>query len=187
MNSNSICPWYPGIKVSPQEWNLSERNRIIALWLVCPNFYGWDKSQTCNLVFHPHEQVFGGNAISKIESQYSGTNNTAFLRYSSTFSDEKKMQCMMCFALPQCLNLLLYPLVWNKFLKNPFMCELTLYILFHSRFTCLSMQTFDVVPSPFYQCLIIMVFDARLRIFILVAWILMTGKQMNAIGKLSTG
>jgi len=36
--------------------------------------------------------------------------------------------------------------------------------------------TFDVVPSPFYQCLIIMVFDARLRIFIPVAWILMTGK-----------
>ena len=121
MNSNSICPWYPGIKVSPQEWNLSERNRIIALWLVCPNFYGWDKSQTCNLVFHPHEQVFGGNAISKIESQYSGTNNTAFLRYSSTFSDEKKMQRMMSFAL----HLILYPWVRIKFLKHPSMCELT--------------------------------------------------------------
>eukprot|EP00804_Cyclotella_cryptica_P003775 CCRYP_008952-RG/>CCRYP_008952-RG protein AED:0.38 eAED:0.62 QI:0/0/0/1/0/0.33/3/0/196 len=36
--------------------------------------------------------------------------------------------------------------------------------------------TFDIVPHPFYQCLIIMVFDARLRIFIPVAWILMTGK-----------
>ena len=36
--------------------------------------------------------------------------------------------------------------------------------------------TFDIVPHPFYQFLIIMVFDARLRIFIPVAWILMTGK-----------
>ena len=36
--------------------------------------------------------------------------------------------------------------------------------------------TFAIVPHPFYQCLIIMVFDARLRIFIPVAWILMTGK-----------
>ena len=31
MNSNSICPWHPGIKVSPQEWDRSERNRIIVL------------------------------------------------------------------------------------------------------------------------------------------------------------
>ncbi len=31
MISNSICPWHPGIKVSPQEWDCSERNRIIAL------------------------------------------------------------------------------------------------------------------------------------------------------------
>jgi hypothetical protein len=36
--------------------------------------------------------------------------------------------------------------------------------------------TFDVVPSPIDQCLIIMVFDARLHIFIPVAWLLMTGK-----------
>lgn len=36
--------------------------------------------------------------------------------------------------------------------------------------------TFDIVPHPFYQCLIIMIFDARLKIFIPVAWILMSGK-----------
>ena len=35
---------------------------------------------------------------------------------------------------------------------------------------------FDAAPSPFYRCLIIMVFDAKLHIFIPVAWILMTGK-----------
>jgi len=31
MNSNSIHPRHPGIKVSPQEWDRSERNHIIAL------------------------------------------------------------------------------------------------------------------------------------------------------------
>lgn len=39
--------------------------------------------------------------------------------------------------------------------------------------------TFDIVPFPFYQCLIIMVFDARLHIFVPVAWILMTGKTIE--------
>ena len=38
---------------------------------VGPTFYGLDKSQMRNLVYHSQEQVFGGNAISKIESQYS--------------------------------------------------------------------------------------------------------------------
>ena len=36
--------------------------------------------------------------------------------------------------------------------------------------------TFRIVPHPFYQCLIVMVFDASLKIYIPVAWILMTGK-----------
>lgn len=36
--------------------------------------------------------------------------------------------------------------------------------------------TFDIVPSPFYQCLIIMVFDMSRRAYIPCAWVLMTGK-----------
>ncbi len=36
--------------------------------------------------------------------------------------------------------------------------------------------TFDIVLHPFYQCLIVMVFDVHHKIFIPVAWILMTGK-----------
>ena len=36
--------------------------------------------------------------------------------------------------------------------------------------------TFNVVPHPFYQCLIIMIIDASSRIYIPVAWALMTGK-----------
>ena len=36
--------------------------------------------------------------------------------------------------------------------------------------------TFSCVPIPFYQCLIVMVFDQSLRIYIPVAYILMSGK-----------
>jgi hypothetical protein len=36
--------------------------------------------------------------------------------------------------------------------------------------------TFACVPQPFYQCLIVMVFDKALLIYIPVMWILMTGK-----------
>ena len=36
--------------------------------------------------------------------------------------------------------------------------------------------TFNIVPHPFSQCLIIMIFDASHQIYIPVAWALMTGK-----------
>ena len=36
--------------------------------------------------------------------------------------------------------------------------------------------TFDIVPHPFYQYRIVMVFDEHHKIYIPVAWILMTGK-----------
>lgn len=36
--------------------------------------------------------------------------------------------------------------------------------------------TFSIVPHPFYQCLIIMIWEPTLSIYVPVAWILMTGK-----------
>jgi hypothetical protein len=57
--------------------------------------------QTIFMIIQPIARIFGGNAISKVESQYSGTNNMAFLCYSASFADEKKMQHMMCFSIPQ--------------------------------------------------------------------------------------
>ena len=48
-------------------------------------------------------------------------------------------------------------------------------------------ETFDFALYPFYQCLIIMVFDARLQIFIPVAWILMTGKTNKCYWQAFTG
>ena len=36
--------------------------------------------------------------------------------------------------------------------------------------------TFSIVPAPFKQCLIAMVFDVALKIYVPVTWILMIGK-----------
>ena len=72
----------------------------------------WDiKNQVRNLVYNAHGHVFGGDVISKVECQYSGSVKTGFLCYSSTFVDEKGMQRMMCFSDPQLLALLKYPMV----------------------------------------------------------------------------
>mmetsp|Transcript_18023 Transcript_18023/g.32666 ORF Transcript_18023/g.32666 Transcript_18023/m.32666 type:complete len:108 (-) Transcript_18023:337-660(-) len=63
------------------------------------------------------------------------------------------MQKMMCFSKPELLDLLAYP-------------ELQMFVD----------ATFDVVPHPFYQCLIIMIFDVGVKTYVPTAWILMTGK-----------
>jgi hypothetical protein len=60
-------------------------------------------------------------------------------------------------------------------------CVLDVYFVSHIFMPLLQVQmfvdaTFDIVPYPFCQCLIIMVFDARLQICIPVAWIHVTGK-----------
>ena len=36
---------------------------------------------------------------------------------------------------------------------------------------------FSIVPAPFKQCLIAKVFDAALKIYVSVAWVLMMGKS----------
>lgn len=75
------------------------------------NFHGMEKQQIRNLVYHSRERIFGSNAISTVETKYSGNDRTAFLRHSSTFPDKEKMQRMMVFSLPCLLNLLMYPMV----------------------------------------------------------------------------
>ena len=39
--------------------------------------------------------------------------------------------------------------------------------------------TFKIVPNPFYQCLIIMVFDVQTSVYVPVIYVLMTGKSEN--------
>ena len=68
------------------------------------------KESSQKVVYNARGCVFGGDDISKVECQYSGSVKTGFLRYSSTFVDEKGMQHMMCFCA-QLLALLKYPMV----------------------------------------------------------------------------
>ena len=91
------------------------------------------------------------------------------------------MQHMMCFTLPALLCLLSYPAVSRLFI----LLNAILKTMYNNQSSTKSFfaqvqmfvdATFRIVPHPFYQCLIVMVFDASLKIYIPVAWILMTGK-----------
>jgi len=68
-------------------------------------------NQVRNLVYNARGCVFGGDVISKVECQYSGSVKTGFLHYSSTVVDEKGMQHMICCSDPQLRALPKYPMV----------------------------------------------------------------------------
>ena len=72
-------------------------------------FVGNTRRQVTDLVYRTRNDVLGGDVISKVESQYSGPQNHAFLRHSSSFTDANCMQKMMCFSKPEFLDLLSYP------------------------------------------------------------------------------
>ena len=75
------------------------------------NFQGMRRQQVEKLVWAHRREVTGVDQVQKVEVEYGGTKRQAFLRHSATFADEKVMQCMMCFALPELLKYLLYPSV----------------------------------------------------------------------------
>jgi len=67
-----------------------------------------NRQQVEKLVDNTRRRDLGGDAIGRVEKQYGGNIDSAFLRHSSTFVDEKCMQRMMCFSLPALLSLLVY-------------------------------------------------------------------------------
>jgi hypothetical protein len=71
----------------------------------------WTSLKCIILCIIHQERTFGGNTISKVESQYSGTNKMVFFCYSASFADKKKMQHVICYSIPLLLNLLLYAMV----------------------------------------------------------------------------
>ena len=79
--------------------------------LVGNNFTGSTKGQVKAQVYNAQECINGGDAIAKVEQMYAGDKNKAFLCHNLSFVDEKQMHRIMCFGLPQLMNLLLYPLV----------------------------------------------------------------------------
>ena len=105
-----------------------------------PSFTGMSKNQVRNLVYNARGRVFGGDVISKVECQYSGSVKTGFLRYSSTFVDEKGMQRMKHVSDPQLLALLKYPMV-SEILSLHLNCYNLMFTTNKSsiRFKCLLM------------------------------------------------
>ncbi len=75
------------------------------------NFQGLSKMQVTSLVYNTRRDNIGGDAIRKVEAEYSGSKKSAFLRHSCTFSDEKGPQRMMCFGVPELFSHLCYPMV----------------------------------------------------------------------------
>lgn len=69
-------------------------------------YIGLKKRQVTDLVHNTRKKEHGGNAIRAVEERYGGTKNDAFLRHSCSFADKKKMQRMMCFAVPGLLSFL---------------------------------------------------------------------------------
>ena len=95
------------------------------------------------------------------------------------------MQWMMCFAPPQFLNHITYPMTS---LQN-----LYIYLLFNIpsiSWSCFNLDqydfyaTFNIVLGPYYQCLIIIVFDMQLLVFIPVVCVV---SRLQSDGKPSTG
>ena len=80
------------------------------------NYQGLRKSQVTNLVYNLRAQEAGVDAVSKVEMKMSGRSSAAFLRKSAVFTDQKKAQRMMCFAIPELLQYLLYTGVSLRFL-----------------------------------------------------------------------
>ena len=68
------------------------------------------KNQVCKLVYNACDHCFGGDVISKVETQYSGLNKTEFLHHHDSFADEEGMQRIMGFSVPHLLALLNYPM-----------------------------------------------------------------------------
>ena len=79
--------------------------------LVGNKFSGLSKDQVKAQFYNARECLNCGDAITKVEQMYAGDKNKAFLCHNLSFVDEKKMQHIMYFGLPQLMTLLLYLLV----------------------------------------------------------------------------
>ena len=80
------------------------------------NFAGLTKKRVITMVYNIRRAATGGDAIHKVEKQWSGSKKSATLRYSTTFVDEKGEQKVMMFSDPELMKLLKYEKVSFDFL-----------------------------------------------------------------------
>ena len=73
-----------------------------------PNFSGINKQQATTMVYNVCWAATGGDAIHKVQKQWSGSKKSATLQYSATFVDDKGEQKIMMFSDPELMKLLKY-------------------------------------------------------------------------------
>ncbi len=128
------------------------------------NTRGWSgmrRKQVMRHVWQTRTELGMGDTISTFENnlEYLQMNNAewSFLRFSATLpvpGDEKDHMHYMIFCNPELIRLLKMP-------------QVDLFID----------ATFDCCPHPFYQCLIIMVYDPTTSYYVPVLYCLMTRKN----------
>ncbi len=74
-------------------------------------FASMSHDRVSNLVHNAHNRAHGGNFITKVEAQFSGSTNTAFLHDHQMFCDVKGPLRMFCYSTKELLSLLEYPKV----------------------------------------------------------------------------
>ena len=118
-----------------------------------PSYQGMRKEQVQKLVRNTKQKQICGDAIGKIEVEYSGDKRDAFLCHSSIFSDKKGPQRMMAFSVPELMSYLNYAMVSSKYVSTVVcLCFWSFNILCvtkknRSRF--LWTLPLHVFPSPF--------------------------------------
>ncbi len=124
-------------------------------------WHGMLRDQVTRLVSHTRNELGMGNSVSTIENtlEYSQMTDApwSFLRFSATLPDpdnEPEMMRFMMFGNPEVTRLLKMPQV-DIFMD----------------------ATFDCCPHPFYQCLIVMVYDPTTSLYVPVLYCLMTRKN----------
>jgi hypothetical protein len=126
-----------------------------------PVWTGLQRESVMRLINKTRDDLGLGNSISTIENtlEYSSMKDAAwaFLRYSASMpvpNQEDKSMKFMVFGNPELIRLLKMPQV-DLFMD----------------------ATFDCCPHPFYQCLIIMVYNSTNSYYVPVLYILMTKKN----------
>ena len=122
------------------------------------NWFSLNKNQVINKVNNIRREATGSDKFRTLDgsnmAMVKDSPNIWFLRFNISFVDEE-----------------------GKFQRILGYRHLSLFLLLRGKVHLFIDATFRLVPHPFYQCLIILVWDVQCEIYVPVMYILMTGKS----------
>ena len=122
------------------------------------NWFSLNKNQVINKVNNIRREATGSDKFRTLEgsnmAMVKDSPNIWFLRFNISFVDEE-----------------------GKFQRILGYRHQSLFLLLRGKVHLFIDATFRLVPHPFYQCLIILVWDVQCEIYVPVMYILMTGKS----------